>query len=477
MILEVKKNIEKILLVRPAADIIHIIGHPRDIRVPFLLKYIESLLVRDGECQTHFIDCMANYMDFDKLVKVSVEYSPDVIVLSPTTLEYNLSLEYAKLLKKKNNPIIIAIGQDATAGPERYVYNGSPVDILLKGECELSFIKLLRAINDNGDLSKIEGIFMRNYHQHDLAIVRNLDILPFPIYNGGEFRKYIFYYPLPIGKKVIWGHMLTSRGCPYNCIFCSQTIRESYGKEVRFREPSSVVDEMVYLKQKGVNIISFDDDNFTTFKSHVVGICEEIKNRGLKIMWSAHARIDNCDEDLLKIMKEAGCILLRFGIESGSEKIIKILKKTDDEDSWMDKAKVVFKTARKINLSTAALFLIGNPLETKKDIKKSISLAKELEPDLLQIHFFTPYPGSPAYEQFRDKISLTDIIEMYHYQASSLNFSQISTEELKDLYKKFYRAVLLSAGYILRHLSRYSLFYLHNRNIFLRLFNMRRLIF
>lgn len=477
MVLEVKKDIKKVLLLRPAADIINIIGHPRDIRVPFLLKYIESLLARDGNYQAHFIDCMVNYMHLDQLVKTSLEHSPDVIVLSATTLEYSLSLKYAQLVKKKNNPLLIAVGQDPTASPERYVYNGSPIDIVLRGECELSFMKLLRTINDNGDLSKIEGVFMRNYHQHDLGIVRNLDILPFPIYNGGEFRKYIFYYPLPIGKKAIWGHILTSRGCPYNCIFCSQTIRESYGKEVRCREPSNVVDEMIYLKEKGVNVIAFDDDNFTTFKSHVVDICEQIKKKGLKIMWSAHARVDNCDEDLLKIMKEAGCILLRFGIESGSERIIKILKKTDDEGSWMDKAKVVFKTARKINLSTAALFLIGNPLETKKDIKKSVSLAKELKPDLLQICFFTPYPGSPAYEEFEDKISLIDIIEMYHYQAPSLNFSRISTEELKDLYKEFYRTVLLNAGYILRHLSRYSLFYLHNRNIFLRLFNMRKLIF
>lgn len=477
MVIKIKKNIKKILLVRPVAELIHTVGHPRDIRIPFLLKYMESLLIREGSYNTYLIDCMANHMDFEKLINLSIEYLPDIVILSSTTLEYSLTLRYAYLLKKSLDAIFILVGQDATASPERYIYSESPIDIVLRGESELSFMKLLQAINYNEDVSQIEGLCMRNYSHPYLAIVRNLDDLPFPVFSREELRRYVFYYPLPVAKKIIWGHMLTSRGCPYNCIFCSQLIRESYGNEVRLRSHSNIVDEMLYLKEQGANVIAFDDDNFTTSKTHIIGICEEIIRRNLKIMWSAHARIDNCDKDLLKIMKEAGCVLLRFGIESGSEKIIRILEKTKDTINWIERARDVFKIARKINLSTAALFLIGNPLENKKDIERSISLAKELNPDLLQVCFFTTYPGSPAYEKFKIKISSEDIKEMYHYRPPKLNFSNISTNELQNLYKKFYRKVLFKPKYIVNHIARYGLFYLYNKDIFSKLFTLRKLIF
>lgn len=317
---------------------------------------------------------------------------------------------------------------------------------------------------------------MQDYCHPDFALEDRLDWLPFPDYSPEDFKKYVFYYPLPITEKAIWGHMLTSRGCPYNCIFCSQMMRESYGKDVRLRNPASVAEEMQFLKGKGANIIAFDDDNFTTSKDHVLGVCNEIKKRKLKIKWTAHARVDNCSKELLKTMKDAGCVLLRFGIESGSERIIKMLKKTETGD-WTTQAEIIFRDARSINLSTVAIFSIGTPSETKADIEKSISLAQKLKSDILQICFFTPYPGSSIYEKYKNNIASDNLEKMYHYSVPLSNFSDIQKEELAGLYRKFYRDILLSPEFIIRHCCRYTLFYLFNKNIFLKLFSMRKLIF
>ena len=476
MMIKNKRIIHKVLLLRPVSGLVHGFGHPRDIRIPFPLKYIEALLRKKRELVPYFIDCMANYMDFDMLLKTILKFSPDVILVYPTTQEYSMTLELSRKIKKSIDLIIVAAGQDATACPERYVIGDSPIDLVLRGECELSFMELLKRLENAQDLSGVEGIYSRDFIQTDPAIVKDPDCLPFPEYKTSDLKAYTYYYPLPFGRPVIWGHVLSSRGCPYDCIFCSQTIRESYGKEVRCRNPVAVVDEIEYLQKNGANVIAFADDNFTTSRSHVLGLCEEIKKRGISIAWSAHARVDNCDEDLLSAMKDSGCIFLRFGIESGSERIIKLLRKTGIEN-WAQKAESVFKAARRAHISTAALFLIGNPSENREEVLESLSLAKTLDPDLVQVCFFTPYPGSPAYEQLKDSIDLSDILNMYHYQPPFLNFSQIPNNEMRQLYKLFYRDFLLRGSYVLRHLRTYANFYLNNRQVFFTLFNMRKLIF
>lgn len=471
-----KKNIRRVLLVRPVSAIIHSAGHARDIRVPFLLKYIEALLLKNNDYDVRLVDCLINPVSLDGLVELTAGYSPDLVIVSSTTLERGMTLEYARMVKRESDPVIMVIGQDASARPEGYVCESSPVDIVVRGEPESATLQLLEALNGRQDISRIRGVNTKYFRHPDLALEKDLDALPFPDYSPDDFKKYIFYYPLPIAEKTVWAHMLTSRGCPYDCVFCSQVMRESFGKEVRLRDPAKVADEMEFLKKKGATIIAFDDDNFTTSERHVYAICQELKKRKLKIKWTAHARVDNCSRALLEAMKDAGCILLRFGIESGSERIIKALKKATC-DGWAEKAVAVFEQARNIDLATVAIFSIGTPSETREDIDKSISLAKKLKADILQICFFTPYPGAPLYERYKEEILTQDTEKMYHYSIPLINFSAIPKEELGGLYRAFYREIMLRPGFLIRHCLRYWLFYLFNAKVFFRLFSMRTLLF
>ena len=469
-------KINRALFIRPVSDVLSMAGHPRDVRVPFPLKYAISLLEEYTSCQTKLLDCMTDNMDLDELLEFSVAWRPDIVFLAPTTLENRLTLDYAGRLKKAIPVIIAVIGQDATASPHYYINQGSVIDFVIRGEAEFSCLNLVEALNRGGDPCGVKGIFTKSQTNSEMVILDDLDRLPFPTYDDKEFKKYIFYYPLSLARKVMWGHILTSRGCPYDCIFCSQLIRESYGRKVRLRVAANVISEIRYLMGKGANIIAFDDDNFTTVRQHVIDICKEIKNQNLKIKWIAHARVDNCDEELLGVMKEAGCILLRFGVESGSNQIIKNLRKTIDVENWTTQVRKIFRLARQINLSTASLFLLANPYETTEDVEKSIALAKEIKPDILQISFFTPYAGSVAYEEFKDLINRDSPEVMYHYNVPSLNFSKIPGDKLKAYYSKFYKDVLFTPGYVVRHLSNYGLFYVYNRNVFCKLLEMLKLI-
>lgn len=455
-------NYTRILLVRVSSPVIKDIGFPRAYRPHFTLKYMEALL-KEENYLVGFIDSLISPHATDGLAESSLKFDPQVIIAAVTTVDSEYFLEYARLLKEKNNNlVIIAIGQDATWRPEKYRYLGSPVDMVLPGEPEAELLKILKALNKGG--------YPKNRQIETPLLVEDLDALPFPKYSRGELRKYSFLYPLRMKKALRWGHILSSRGCPYKCIFCSQVIRESYGEKVRLRTPGNVVDEIEQLINSGANIIAFDDDNFTTSKAHVSSICDEILSRGIRIKWIAHARVDNLNFELLEKMKNAGCTLLRFGIESGSERILKILNKTDDADNWVRKSKEVFKIAKKLGIDTVALFIIGNPSESREEIGESIALAKDLDPDILQVSFFTPYPGSEAFDKFGSFVkTMEKNLSMYHYFSCGNYTSNLNQKELSLMHRNFYKDFIFRPDFLIRHFLKYKFFYLYNSDILCRI--------
>lgn len=473
MNLNIKKEFDRILLVRLVSkDIIDSVNHPYGYRFPFMLKYIEALLKKESRYRVEFIDTLIRPMSLGRLLEFSQDWLPRVIVIFSTTRESELTLKYATSIKKNNREtIIICIGQDATARPEKYIFDNSPIDIVLLGEAEIEVLNLIRNLKDGFDLGKLKKFYLCAAP----FIVSKLDELPFPDTTLEELKKYFHIYPLNIKKRLVWGHILSSKGCPYSCIFCSQIIRESFGKEVRSRSACNVVDEIEYLIKRGANIVIFDDDNFTTSENHVINICNEIQKRKLKIIWTAHARIDNVTFDLLKTMRNAGCVLLRFGIESASNRILKILKKTDC-NNWIQQSKEIFNFCKKLGINTVALFLIGNPTETKEEIKDSIKLARELEPDIIQVSLFTLYPGSEAFRQFEGDSNVLNTNKIYHYLVPepALNLSALSSLELQEMHKVFYKDFLFNPKFLIEHFARYGLFYLYNLHILYRLLQITK---
>lgn len=432
--------------------------HPRDINIPFTIGYAARLL-EDKHYKIKLIDNRIKKLNIKNLIRESSNWNPDIIFLYTEKEGFIQLSKYIRILKKiKREILAVGIGPLVSLAPSDIVNKKTSIDMGLLGESELSILKLLEKVNNKKSISKIKNLYTPKKTKAKSEIIKDLDKLPFPKHELFNPLKYKLLYPLHLSKKVKFGHVLSSRGCPYNCIFCSQIIRESYGRRVRLRSAKNVVDEIEELLSLGVNLISFEDDCFTVSKKHVINICNEINKRKLDIKWTAHARIDEVDKEMLKEMKKSGCILLRFGVESGSNRIIKLLKKTNKKIDWVEKTKEVFHVANEIGFSTAALFIIGNPTETEKEIYDSIALAKEINPDMVQVHFFTPYKGSEAYKLYKNKIKNNNF---YHY-SFDINLSNIPDVQLKELQKKFYKTFYFNPTFFINHYKKYGLFYLNN---------------
>jgi len=458
-------QIKKVLFIRLSSNIFHKNPHLRNIRPPFELAYSMCVLEKEG-FNTKLIDCWIHNLSIEELVENINEYEPNMIVVSCTTDCCNLCTEFMREVKRNREVIVVTVGQHASSEPETFLYKDSPIDLCIVGENDAVLLNLVERLNSGRGLSGMKGVLSIDGGNSDVNIVEDLESLP--IINHKYFTQdngYISYYPVRLSEKVKWGHILTSRGCPYECIFCSPVMRDSYGKKVRLRSVNSVIAEIKDLISDGVNIITFCDDNFTTVRSHVESICKEIIKQDLDIKWIAHTRADNLDINLMKLMKKAGCLLLRIGVESASERIIKILKKTEYPEDWFRNIKEIFEQANAINLPTNALFIIGSPSETKEDLNKSIRMIRQLKTDIVMVHYFTPYPGSEYYQKNKNKIRLEDKEGMYHY-VMSMNFSSIHPKELKKMLRKLYCQYYLRFSFLIKHFRNYLGFYMFNPHIF-----------
>jgi len=212
----------------------------------------------------------------------------------------------------------------------------------------------------------------------------------------------------------------------------------------------------------GANVISFEDDSFTFSSVQLNSVCDKLISENLGIKWICQGRVDELDYNILKKMKKAGCMLIRFGVESGSERIIKILKKTRDEKNWIEKTKEVFSRSRELGISTDAMFIIGSPSETQEDIFASIKLARSIRPDMLQVVFFTPYPGSEAFRIYRERFKNINTSQLYHYGKLITNLSCVDSEKLIELQKKFYRSIVFRPSFLINHMVNYLYFYIFN---------------
>jgi radical SAM superfamily enzyme YgiQ (UPF0313 family) len=327
----------------------------------------------------------------------------------------------------------VAIGQEVGIDLGSFLSATSPFDVTLVGESEVEVVALIRKLNFQ-DPETVRAAYRSSSNGLKPFVVDDLNDLPFPTYDQHELDSYCFSsYPLRMGKKAKWGFILSSRGCPYDCYFCSPITRKSFGKKVRTRTAQNVVDEMVHLRGLGVNVVSFEDDDLTAKKEHVQSICQEIKKRKLKMNWISHARVDELNPSLLREMQEAGCILLRLGVESGSDRVLQLFGKNPRGKDWRKTCKSVFREARRLGIATNALIIIGNPDETREEIEATINFALELNPDMIQVHFFTLYPGSRAYEEHKASVPRNEISKMHHYNLPLVNLSRLNSEELWNL--------------------------------------------
>lgn len=463
---------DKILLIRMNLTGRKAIKQPFHSTPPFYLKYIQSLLQDDKRITVRLLDAFAQDRSYKEILEEIKNWKPQFLVIFINVVTFQEFRKFILALVQDMSitpqPFKIAVGQLI---PDDDLDVKDQLDVFLPGEGEEETCAIIKRILSNQSTRKTEIKRYQKYkaRSQDIFITEDLDRLPFPTYSQDELRDYHFLYPIQTDQALIWGHILSSRGCPYGCLFCSPVMRESYGDRLRLRNPIKVVDEMESLMKQGVNIISFDDDNFTTSSQYVIAVCQEIIQRGLKIKWIIHARIDNVDFELLNLLKTAGCVHIRFGIESGSETVIKALHKKQTDIQWGEQTEKIFAMTKKLDIATTGLFVVGNPKETYGDIQLTIQLAKKILPDVVQVHFFTPYPGSKIYDHMDTRSDDGASQNMFHYNLPTLNISKMSAKEMQRARTQLYRSVLWNPYFLFTHILKYYKFYFHNSHILRKL--------
>ena len=351
------------------------------------LLYVAGIL-EDAGCEVLFLDAHAEDLTLEETVQRLKAFSPDFIGYTLTTYLFFQSMDWIKAIKKEvSAPVIVGGVHLSIYAKETLGY--PEIDYAVTGEAEISLPNLIRALVDKKDLYSVRGIAFKKDDGEVVVTPREADVnvndAPFP---ARHLLQNDIYYSF-ISKYKNFSVFITSRGCPYKCIFCEQG-----SKTFRPRSPKKVVDELeICVKEFGIRELDFFDSSFTIQKQRVIDICDEIKRRKLDIVWAARTRVDCITDDVLKAMRSAGCARIYYGIESGNREILKTLKKSTSLEMYHD----VIKRTKQNGIHTFGYFMLGNPYENEITIRQTIRLALELDLDYAQFSKVTPMPATEMY--------------------------------------------------------------------------------
>ncbi len=344
--------------------------------LPFLgIGYVASYLEKAGH-QVVIVDAHSENLTKKQTVAQILSFEPEVVGFTATTHNRLQAIEVIKLLKKKKPSLMIMVGGPHFSLSDVNTLEVVPeIDCVVKREGEVTTKELLNVWPDKEKLKNALGITFRGsdgqiVSNEDRSFLRDLSELPFPAWHLYDLSKY---------QKRIYGTdfrtigVISARGCPNLCVFCDNA---AFSKSIlRLRDPKNFVDELEFLKKEyGFEGFNFWDDTLTVSKSHVASICQEILERGLDIKWYARARVNTVDEEIIKIMKKAGCTRISFGIESGSQRILKEIKK----NITLEQARQAVRLSSEAGMIVSLNFIVNLPTETMTDLKMTADLIREL---------------------------------------------------------------------------------------------------
>ena len=419
-----------------------------DIVVPPLgIAYLAAVLEKKGHT-VGIIDGFAEGLDQSGLEDRVRSFSPDITGITGMTPVIDNAFR-AVMAARRHTRYIVMGGPHASMVRSR-IFDQSPgLDFAVQGEGETSIGLLVDALETGSALDAVPGLITRDFENPPAPYIRDLDTLPLPARHLLPNDKY--RYILSKGKVTT---LFSSRGCPYQCIFCDKTV---FGSQWRARSAESVLEEIeLVVKDFGVKSIVFYDDLFTVKKDRVMDICKGIIEKKIDIEWKCEGRVNIVDEESLKWMKKAGCSMIAYGVESGNQKGLDYLNK----GTKVEQIRRAFELTRKAEIKPMGYFVLGIPVETYEEGIHTIEFAKEIRSAYAQFSVLSPTPGTRLFE---------DVIKMGWYREIDAQnpmdkglkrpaiINELWNEEnLSRILREAHRRFYLSPGYIWERLKEIS---------------------
>ena len=451
----------KILLVNPPySDVYTRVSTAEGVVPPLGLAYLAAY-IREKGFNVQILDANALEIPIEN-IKDHIPHDVDIVGTVSFTPSLNKSCKILSICKNINPNIVTVLGgAHISALPKDTIEKYDSVDIGVIGEGEITFGELIEAIRDKKDLSDVKGICFRKDKEiiinEPRGLIEDIDILPFPAYDLLPMNKYcVPLHHVGFGEKIPtkpFAVIFTSRGCPFNCTYCASKV--IWTRKVRYRSSKNILDEIdILVKKHNIKVLDIADDVFTINKKVFNEVLDGLIARNYNLHFNCLSRVDTVDLDMLKKLKKAKCYLIRYGVESGSQKVLDLMKKGIKVEQVIQ----AFKLTHKAKIPSSACFIIGHPGETKETVKQTIWLAKKIDPIIA--HFFVALPlvGTELYDIAKEnKLIVNDTDWEQWIQTPDmpiLRSEKLSVKDIKNLRNKAYRSFFLRPSYIIKSILR-----------------------
>ena len=364
-------------------------------RLLVTLPYLAGTLREEGH-EVEILDLLLARTTPEKIEDRMARFRPELVGTTSVTLNHHIASFIAEVVRKCDERVPIAMGGPHVSFEIEGSFRDLPaLDFIGIGEGEQTMLELAWALEGRMDLRDVRGLALRDGERLVRTAPRppekELDRIPAPARDLAPMARYLAFEA--------HASVVTSRGCPRSCIFCSAPAW--YGRRVRYRTPSLCVDEIEELAGLGFRDITIEDDSFTLNRRHLLAICDELVRRGTDVRWNAFSRVDTITPAIVETMARAGCQALCFGVESGNQEILDLANK----GSNLQKVRGAMRMSQAAGITALASFIIGLPGETTETLRKTVAFANELHEEfgsLYGFHILAPFPGSEVRERAED---------------------------------------------------------------------------
>jgi anaerobic magnesium-protoporphyrin IX monomethyl ester cyclase len=416
---------------------------PQAVFIPLGISYLATVLEEKGY-EVDVVDCQINRPSESELEDKFRTLKPDIVGVTAATVTYFPALKILKATKAAlPNCVTLIGGPHVTVLDERTFTDSPDVDIVVRGEGEQTMLELAALVSE-GKMENLSGVLGVTFKKNgklvasaDRPFIEDIDSLPRPAHHLFDMTRYRIN-----GKNYM--PIITSRGCPFNCAFCLAS--KMCGSGFRARSPSKVVDELEWLRDTfGAGAFAFYDDTFTHDINRAIAICDEMQARGFLLPWDCRTRVDRISKELLMKLRATNCQLIHFGVESGSQQLLNIMRK----GTTVEQNAKAIKMVKDAGILVAISLVIGYPGETPEMLQQTVDFIRKTKPDYVYMCEAVPYPGTELADYVRKLgLPMSEDWNRYHEQMQVFENKLLPLPKLEATKKAVYDSIFTPTYYL-----------------------------